>query len=172
MFVYATVYSMAPLVPLESRTLELFVKRSRFIAKAEKVSSPEEVKPLVRRRREEHPGCSHVVWAFVTGPPKSRTMGLSDDGEPKGTAGRPVLEVLKGSGITDTLVTVVRFFGGTKLGTGGLVRAYSDAARGVLENIPTEELIPGPATSCRLSLPVAGAAERVAPWTGSCQSGD
>lgn len=66
---------------------------------------------------------------------------MSDDGEPRNTAGRPALEVLRGSGVTNVLVTVVRYFGGTKLGSGGLVHAYSDGAKLALESLPTRELV-------------------------------
>ena len=71
---------------------------------------------------------------------KSQVQGSSDDGEPKGTAGRPALEVLKGSGFTNVLITVVRYYGGTNLGTGGLVRAYSDCAREALRGLPGKPL--------------------------------
>jgi uncharacterized YigZ family protein len=115
------------------------VKRSRFIAEIEGVSTREAAESVIRTRREEHPDAAHVVYAFSIGDEKSRLFGMSDDGEPKGTAGRPVLEVLKGSDVTDCVLTVVRYFGGTKLGTGGLVHAYGDAAKGVLQNLPTTE---------------------------------
>ena len=78
-------------------------------------------------------------------------MGCSDDGEPSGTAGRPALEVLKGSGITNVLLTVTRWFGGIKLGTGGLVRAYTESAQLALADAPTVELVP--LTRFTLSLP-------------------
>ena len=78
-------------------------------------------------------------------------MGCSDDGEPAGTAGRPMLAVLKGSGLTNVIVTAARWFGGTKLGTGGLVRAYSDCARLALENADVCELVP--MAKLRFSLP-------------------
>lgn len=121
---------------------EIVVKGSRFIARIEYVSDPEDAKKKIAERRDEYSDSTHVVYAFITGKPKSQTMGMSDDGEPKGTAGRPVLEVLKGSGLTCALATVVRYFGGTKLGTGGLVRAYSAAikeALHALSRIPFEE---------------------------------
>ncbi len=129
-------------VPKGKVSREIVVKGSKFIAQAEYVSDPEEARDKIAECREEHPGSTHVVYAFITGKPNSQTMGMSDDGEPKGTAGRPVLEVLKGSGLTYVLATVVRYFGGTKLGTGGLVRAYSQAlkeALAVLKRLPLVE---------------------------------
>ncbi len=118
-------------VPKAACTREIVVKRSRFIGTAERVESTDGVKAVLERRREDYSDASHVVYAFVIGEEKSEQCGMSDDGEPKGTAGRPVLEILKGSGIRDILLTVVRYFGGTKLGTGGLHRAYADCAREV-----------------------------------------
>jgi uncharacterized YigZ family protein len=126
-------------VPVGTARSETTVKRSRFVAEGWNVASREEVTRIVATVRGEHPGANHVVFAFVIGDQRSELLGMSDDGEPHGTAGRPVLEVLKGSGVTDCLLTVVRYFGGTKLGTGGLVRAYSDAARECLAILPSRE---------------------------------
>jgi uncharacterized YigZ family protein len=88
------------------------------------------------------PDASHHVYAFRVGYGNSVTEGVSDDGEPAGTAGPPVLAVLRGFDIGDTIIVVTRYFGGTKLGTGGLVRAYSEAARTALDTLKTEEKIP------------------------------
>ena len=121
-------------------TAELIVKRSRFLSQVEFFDNPDAIKETIARVRQLHAGCSHVVYAYIVGS-AGDVFGLSDDGEPKGTAGRPVLEVLKGFGLTDTLLTVVRYFGGTKLGTGGLVRAYSESARAALSLLETEELV-------------------------------
>ena len=122
--------------PAAASSAEIEVHKSRFIATVRKAVSAEEARLLVREERGLHPGARHVVFAFLTGPPSAETAGLSDDGEPKGTAGRPVLEVLKGSGLRNALVTVTRYFGGVKLGTGGLVHAYSAACRKALETAP------------------------------------
>ena len=126
-------------VPVERAESEIIIKKSRFIAIAEKTDSLEQVKDIVRKVREEHPKANHVVHAAVAG--KSGTIySSSDDKEPKNTAGRPALEVLKGSQVTNIVVCMVRYFGGTLLGTGGLVKAYGDAVKAVLENLKTEEL--------------------------------
>lgn len=119
---------------------EIVVKKSRFIAIALPISSLDEVKTLVRDVWQRHPEATHVVHAAVVGDSGS-LYSCSDDREPKNTAGRPALEVLKGSGITDIIVCIVRYFGGTLLGTGGLVKAYGDAVREVLRTVETEEIV-------------------------------
>ncbi|GAB4221610.1 MAG: YigZ family protein [Spirochaetales bacterium] len=130
---------------------ELEIKKSRFIGTARRIQSPQEAKEWVTREREAHPGARHVVHAFLIGPPNSEVAGMHDDGEPKGTSGRPVLDAIRGSGIRNVLVTITRYFGGTKLGTGGLVRAYGDCARLALENTPTVEV--RAELPCRMTLP-------------------
>lgn len=119
---------------------ELVVKRSRFLAAGRPVESRREAEEIVRSLRTHHADANHVVYAFVIGDAQTELLGMSDDGEPHGTAGRPVLEVLRGSGVRNCLVTVVRYFGGTKLGTGGLVHAYAGAAKGCLAEIATAEV--------------------------------
>jgi len=127
-------------IPLAIHQTEIEVRKSRFLALARIITSAEEVKQLVTLVRKEHPQANHVVHAAVWGPEGSQ-YSMSDDHEPKNTAGRPVLEILKGSGVTNIAVLVVRYFGGTLLGTGGLVKAYGDAAKAVLDGLKTEELI-------------------------------
>ncbi len=126
-------------VPRETIRIEHRVKNSRFIATAGAVASAEEAKAFVQRIREEMPDATHHVYAFRIGSGASVTEGMSDDGEPSGTSGPPVLSVLRGSGVGDVVVVVSRYFGGTKLGTGGLVSAYSDSAKLVMERLPVEE---------------------------------
>ena len=127
-------------VPVETRITEIEVKRSRFIAIAEPLGDVQLIRERVMATREAHPRANHVVHAAVVGV-QGTQFSVGDDHEPKNTAGRPMLEVLKGSGITDVLVMVVRYFGGTLLGTGGLVKAYGDAAKAVVDGLKTEELI-------------------------------
>ena len=115
----------------EPAVAELSVKNSRFIAEVFPVSSQAEAREKLHLIKQQYKDATHVVHAFIAGL-KAETSGMSDDGEPSGTAGRPVLDVLKGSGITNILLTVTRYFGGTLLGTGGLVHDYSDAAKQVL----------------------------------------
>jgi uncharacterized YigZ family protein len=125
----------------ESASCELDIRNSRFLAEAFPVSSQEDARALLKTLKEKYADATHVVHAFVIGP-GGGILGCSDDGEPSGTAGRPVLDVLKGSGITGIMVTVSRWFGGTLLGTGGLVKAYGDSAKAVLALVHAEEIVP------------------------------
>ena len=116
------------------------VKKSRFLAEAFVITSQAEARSLLREQKAKFQDATHVVHAFICGL-NAEVSGCSDDGEPSGTAGRPVLEVLKGRNCTNIMITVTRWFGGTLLGTGGLVKAYGDAAKAVLELCKTEEYI-------------------------------
>ncbi len=109
---------------------ETNARGSRFLAEAFPVETQEAARAALRERKAKYADATHVVHAFVIGP-SGGILGCSDDGEPSGTAGRPVLEVVKGSGLTNVMVTVTRWFGGTLLGTGGLVKAYTEASRSV-----------------------------------------
>ncbi len=128
------------LIPDGESVSEIVIRKSRFIGRAVTVSSASDARLIVKRQKKEQSGCSHVVYAFISGK-KGEIFGLSDDGEPSGTAGRPVLEVLKGSGITDIIITVTRYFGGTKLGTGGLVKAYTESAKETLSTLRVVEFV-------------------------------
>lgn len=102
---------------------ELLIKKSRFIACVEPVAGREEAVARVAELRARHPGAAHVCWALHAG----GQSAANDDGEPSGTAGQPMLRVLRHQDLDGVLATVVRYFGGVKLGAGGLVRAYTDA---------------------------------------------
>jgi uncharacterized YigZ family protein len=130
------------LIPARETRTEISVLNSRFIASAAPVFSVEEARDFIARIRAEFPDASHHVPAFLIGAGASVTAHCSDAGEPSGTAGRPALAVLQGSGLGDVVVVVTRYFGGTKLGTGGLVRAYGDAVKAVLAELPRAEKIP------------------------------
>ena len=108
------------------------VKNSIFISELTPCSSQKEARTIVKSKRTEYPDASHTVHAFITGL-NAEVMGMSDDGEPSGTAGRPILDVLKGRKCTNLVLTVTRRFGGTLLGTGGLVKAYGSCAKSVIE---------------------------------------
>ncbi len=123
-------------VPLNEIRRELTISNSRFIASLAPVFSVEEAKTFIARIKAEFPGASHHVPVFLVGHGTSEVAHCSDGGEPSGTAGRPALAVLHGSGLGDVAVVITRYFGGTKLGTGGLVRAYSEAMRLVVEAVP------------------------------------
>jgi uncharacterized YigZ family protein len=127
------------LVVARDAEAEIEVKRSRFLATAARVSSEDEARAVVERLRKQHWDARHHCSAMVVGPPPVPVQRSSDDGEPAGTAGAPMLEVLRGAGLSDTVVVVTRWFGGTLLGAGGLVRAYGDAVRAALEVAGTRE---------------------------------
>lgn len=110
---------------------EVEAKRSRFLARLERVSEEAQARAVVDRARRQHWDARHHCSAFRLGPEPS-VQRSNDDGEPSGTAGAPILDVMTGAGLSDCVVVVTRWFGGTLLGTGGLIRAYGDAARAVL----------------------------------------
>ncbi len=113
-------------------TAETEVRRSRFLCRVEPVATEEAARVVVERARREHRDARHHCSAFVLGP-DAALQRSSDDGEPSGTAGAPMLEVVHGRGLSDVVAVVTRWFGGTLLGAGGLVRAYGDAVRGALD---------------------------------------
>lgn len=130
------------LIPLEAVETEILVVNSRFLANLAPVNSVEGARAIIAEVKKLHPTASHHVPAFVIGHGKSVITHCSDDGEPSGTAGRPALAVLQGSGLGNVVVVVTRYFGGTKLGTGGLVKAYGDAVREVLKGVKFATLLP------------------------------
>lgn len=128
-------------IPSERAQTEIRVSNSRFIASLAPADSVEAARAFIAEIRAAMPDASHHVYAYVIGHGATTTLGMSDDGEPSGTAGRPVLAVLQGSGLGDVVLVVTRYFGGTLLGTGGLVHAYGDSARAVLAITPREQKI-------------------------------
>jgi uncharacterized YigZ family protein len=128
-------------IPAKEVRTEIRVLNSHFIATVAPVFSVDEAKAFVARIRAEFSDASHNVPTYLVGHGTSVVAHCHDDGEPSGTAGRPALAVLRGSGLGDVAVVVTRYFGGTKLGTGGLVRAYGDAVRAVLEVLPRAEKV-------------------------------
>lgn len=123
-------------IPLTLTRTEIRVKNSRFIATLAPVFTVPDAKAFIKQIKTEFSDASHNVPCYLIGFEPSQTAHCNDDGEPSGTAGRPALAVLQGSGLGDVAVVVTRYFGGTKLGTGGLVRAYSDAVKAVLADTP------------------------------------
>ena len=120
-----------------SVSAEIEIRKSRFIAYAIPVADRDAAMVELRRLREAHPNATHVCWALLAG----GHSGMSDDGEPSGTAGRPILEVLRHHDLDGVLAAVVRYYGGVKLGAGGLVRAYADSIARVLQDAPRIERI-------------------------------
>jgi uncharacterized YigZ family protein len=121
--------------PTNDGFFELIKKRSRFITFCEKVRRPDEFKKFLNRLKKQYPDARHFCYGFRIGPLTHAQRGFSDDGEPSGTAGMPILNVIDHSDFSDIAIIVVRYFGGTKLGTGGLARAYSEAASSILKSM-------------------------------------
>ena len=120
---------------------EIVEKKSRFIAHVQAVDSVEEAQEFIEAVKKKYWDARHNCSAFSVGEMNPLTR-CSDDGEPGGTAGKPILEVIQGSGIRNIVIVVTRYFGGTLLGTGGLVRAYTEAAKAGIENAVIIEKIP------------------------------
>ncbi len=130
------------LIPGAETRREIRVVNSRFIATVAPAFSVDEARAFIARVRSEFADASHNVPAYLIGHGATTIAHCHDDGEPSGTAGRPALAMLGGSGLGDVVVVVTRYFGGTKLGTGGLVRAYGDAVREVLSVLPRAVKVP------------------------------
>jgi uncharacterized YigZ family protein len=128
-------------VPAHEIRREFSISNSRFISSLSPVFSVDEAKAFISRIKAEFSDASHNVPVYLVGHGDSETAHCSDAGEPSGTAGRPALAVLRGSGLGDVAVVVTRYFGGTKLGAGGLVRAYSEAVRLVAVAVPRAEKV-------------------------------
>ena len=129
------------IIPARQIETELTDRNSRFIASGAPAFNVNEAKAFIRSIEKKYPDATHHVPIYILGHGSSIIEHCSDDGEPSGTAGRPALAVLKGSGMGDIVVVITRYYGGTKLGTGGLVRAYSDSARQLINAIPRAKKI-------------------------------
>lgn len=129
-------------IPAGLHRVEEEINRSRFITTVGYAPTVEAARLFIGQVRAEFADATHNCWAHLIGPPGSTgQMGYSDDGEPHGTAGRPMLSVLLHSGLGDVAAVVTRYYGGTKLGTGGLVRAYSSTLQLTLDELPRAERI-------------------------------
>ena len=129
------------LIPSTPHKIETDIKRSQFITHIGHVTNRAEAEAFIKHLRQEHPQATHVCWAYIAGAPNTTVTSMSDDGEPSGTAGRPMLNALQYSGLGEIIAAVVRYFGGTKLGTGGLQRAYGGCVKEALATLPTQEKI-------------------------------
>lgn len=122
--------------------MEESIQRSRFVTTAAHAPDPEAAHAFIQSVRDEFPDATHNCWAFVAGPPGSTTrIGMSDDGEPHGTAGKPMLTTLLHGDVGEIVVVCTRYYGGVKLGTGGLSRAYSGGVKLVLATLPRSERV-------------------------------
>lgn len=131
---------------------DLLIKKSRFIGCVQSVDSREDAQAIVDALWKEHPTATHICWALLAGGHSAAV----DDGEPGGTAGRPMLEVLRHQGLEGVLATVVRYYGGVKLGAGGLVRAYTDAVAQALLNAEKIERIEKVSICCEIDYALEG----------------
>lgn len=129
-------------IPAGEHRVEQTIQRSRFVATVAPAATTDEAAAFVRRVSGEFADATHNCWAYVVGRPGSTDrVGMSDDGEPHGTAGRPMLNVLLHARVGDVAAVVTRYYGGTKLGTGGLVRAYGGTVQLALATLPLAERI-------------------------------
>ncbi|MGQ7243020.1 IMPACT family protein [Salinicola sp. V024] len=133
-------YPIPDLAPQARHTNSVEIEKSRFLCWIAHAPDNAAFEALLAEARTVHPDASHHCSAFIAGPPGEQVaIGFSDDGEPGGTAGRPMFQALEGSGMGQIGAVVTRYFGGTKLGTGGLVRAYTQAVLKALETLPRRE---------------------------------
>jgi uncharacterized YigZ family protein len=140
------------------------INRSRFITTADHAPTVAAAQAFIQEMSAEFSDASHNCWAYLVGPPGSTAhIGLSDDGEPSGTAGRPMSAVVQGSGLGDIVVVVTRYFGGIKLGTGGLVRAYAGGVKAVLATLPRTEKVERTTILVELPYPFFVPLQRVLP---------
>ena len=130
-------YRIPDLAPGQGHSAQILVRRSRFLATIAHCASVEEARAFIQAQRQQYADASHNCWAFCAGPPgDTARIACSDGGEPHGTAGRPMLTVLLHSGVGELACVVTRYFGGVKLGTAGLARAYQDSVRVALADLP------------------------------------
>ncbi|MBN8440091.1 MAG: YigZ family protein [Thauera sp.] len=140
-------------IPVES---ELLIKKSRFIGCVQPVGDRAAAQAIVAGLREQHPGAAHVCWALLAGGHSAAV----DDGEPSGTAGRPMLDVLRHQDLEGVLATVVRYYGGVKLGAGGLVRAYTDCVAQALQNATKVPIVKWRTLQCAVPYSMEGLLRR------------
>jgi uncharacterized YigZ family protein len=130
-------------IPAATHRVAEEIRHSRFITTVAYTPSVAAARSFISDIKAEYSDASHNCWAYLVGPPGGTSqIGYSDDGEPHGTAGRPMFTVLQHSGLGDTTAVVTRYFGGTKLGKGGLVKAYSGGVQYALEELPLAEHVP------------------------------
>jgi uncharacterized YigZ family protein len=151
-------------IPAARHSAEVVIERSRFRCTLAHAATPAEAQGFIREIAAADPGATHHCWAYLAGPPGSTShVGLSDDGEPHGTAGRPMLTVPLHSGVGEIAAVVTRWYGGVKLGTGGLVRAYSEAVALALAALPRTEKVEWAAVEIVIGYPNVSAVQRLLP---------
>ena len=149
-----TRYAVPDVAPQHPHCTEIVIRRSRFLAQCAHTPDAATARAFVEQVRRQYADATHNCWAYAAGAPgNTAQIGSSDDGEPHGTAGRPMLQIVLHSGIGELCVVVSRWFGGVKLGTGGLVRAYQDSVRENLADLPVRQRVPE--TSLQLTVAYA-----------------
>ena len=151
-------------VPAVRHRVEETIERSLFVCTMERASTPEDGQAFIREMNAEFADATHNCWAYVAGPPgSSDRIGLSDDGEPHGTAGRPMLTVLLHSGIGEIAAVATRYYGGTKLGTGGLVKAYGGVVQLALDTLVRAERVDRILVALTIGYPAIAAIQQLLP---------
>ena len=151
-------------IPAATFRCEIEVKHSHFIATIEPTDTPDAALSFISRIKQEFPDATHNCWAYLIGPPgNTDRIGLSDDGEPHGVAGKPMLTTIQHGGIGDITVVVTRYFGGTKLGMGGMVKAYTLAVKTALEQQTVIEKINWIKLSIKIDYSLLDNIERLLP---------
>ena len=149
------------------------VGKSRFVASIGRAGSRDEARAFIDAVHDELPAATHHCWAYNAGPPAdSAHVGLSDAGEPRGTAGRPILDVLSNSGVGEVVAVVTRYFGGVKLGRGGLARAYAAAVQRALADLETVPCVPSASVSIRIPFAAADPVFRLLERIGAVRDGE
>ena len=151
-------------IPADRCRAEASIERSRFICTIARADTPESAQAFIRHVAAEFSDATHNCWAYVAGAPGSTArVGMSDDGEPHGTAGRPMLTVLLHSGVGEIVAVVTRYYGGIKLGTGGLARAYSLAVQSALAILPQRERVDYAPLTVSIGYALLSAVQRTLP---------
>jgi len=129
-------------IPAQSTEFKEVIRNSQFITRVHCVDTPEKAKAFIKQMKLSYSDATHHCWAYIIGDPQATTLiGCSDDGEPSGTAGKPMSNVLQYAAIGDLVAVCIRYYGGTKLGTGGLTRAYAGGIKQALESLPLKQKI-------------------------------
>lgn len=148
------------LSPTHTQRFDLEIKNSQFITTVCRTNGRDAAKAFIEKMRQRYPDANHHCWAFIAGMPNNAHLwDQSDDGEPKGTAGKPMLNVLQHSNFGETTVVVTRFFGGVKLGAGGLLRAYSQAVQEALSQTEYENVYPRSPVQLKIAYSLLGKVE-------------
>ena len=148
------------LSPAEEQRFELEIKNSLFITTLRRTKGRDQAKAFIDEMKQRYPDANHNCWAFVAGAPNNvHLWDQSDDGEPKGTAGKPMLNVLQHGDVGEICAVVTRYFGGIKLGAGGLVRAYSQAVQEALDQAQLSQIFPRVPVTIAVSYTLLGKVE-------------